>query len=810
MRLTLMLFAILYAFVVKAQTTLLHPIPKDSSRSLKAALLPAKPEDSLKSAYQSSLDSQYNKQRRHLKSGVDAKKEVFVAEKEQMRDAVKTTVQLAPTKAKSAFKSQQQSFQTKLKSKLPPKDNLFKFSMQLRSESFATNAQNPMQRNEMMYSRLYLSPTFTLLGLPFTSNLFYTTETNNTYKNNYFAFRLDVNSLRQMATQQMQKELDEMYKLDRMRQVDINTNALASEKIQKQMEALKQQVPDYANWQQTLKQEGERRVNEKMEAEKKALEDKLRTASEQEKEKLLKAYEHKKDSMLSTYKQSINDSISDFKARSGEKLDTARLNKLMALERQYEQLQKQKEQIEALRKIDTAGMSSKIQGIRHPKNIREQMQSNAPNQGLLKSALAVDRFGIGITGAMYTDFTLSNLSLKGIDIGVSKKKYFWDATLGKAPKQFVGPFSPEKVRYNRPIGAFRFGLGARNADYIAVTYFNANDVNSFDSFVPNVSNAIISVSSKVKLLKGITVEGEWAQSQYREQYYFRNTSGNASNNLTVNATMAFQLKATHQAGKNTKLEVNARQVGAAFRTIGNPFLRRNFREFDSKLEQMFFKQKVKLVASYKEMRDNLIEINSSTNRMKGYGLKLNTAFEKYPNIGLSYSPYQQGNNHPDSLYRTNNQFSITTATITYKKRNKRMAWNGMLNYTKSAMEISGRGAVAYTMISSTQSFQVGMRHSSVVSYFSNITAPFVDSLNSTSLQVSHNYLAKKGLSIGLISDYTKYKNEAFKVGGGLIVSTTLSRNLTLSITTRYDKIDGLWHLKNKDVFTGKMVVVWRW
>src|SRR5574343_375099 len=429
----------------------------------------------------------------------------------------------------------------KLNQRLKVNNNLFKFSIQVRSESFATNAQNPMQRNELVYSRLYVSPKFTVLGLPFTSNLFYTTEANNTYKNNYFAFRLDVNSLRQMATQQMQKELDEMYKLDRMRQVDINTNALASEKIQK-----------------------------KMEAEKKALEDKLRTASEQEKEKLLKAYEHKKDSMLSTYKQSINDSISDFKARSGEKLDTARLNKLMALERQYEQLQKQKEQIEALRKIDTAGMSSKIQGIRHPKNIREQMQSNAPNQGLLKSALAVDRFGIGITGAMYTDFTLSNLSLKGIDIGVSKKKYFWDATLGKAPKQFVGPFSPEKVRYNRPIGAFRFGLGARNADYISVTYFNAKDVNSFDSFVPNVNNAIISVSSKVKLLKGITVEGEWAQSQYREQYYFRNTSGNASNNLTVNATMAFQLKATHQAGKNTKLEVNARQVGAAFRTIGNP------------------------------------------------------------------------------------------------------------------------------------------------------------------------------------------------------------------------------------------------
>lgn len=793
---TLLITCSLHAQSVK------HVVLNDSSRTHFL--------DSSKRAFRSTVDSNFSNGKKQLNSTINSKKDGITSTAKQNAQTAKSSVTSIPSKAKSNIQSKQKSFQDQIKSKLPPKDNLFKFSIQVRSESFATNAQNPMQRNELAYSRLYVSPKFTVLGLPFTSNLFYTTEANNTYKNNYFAFRLDVNSLRQSAAQQMQKDLDEMNKLDRMRQIDINTKAIESDKIHQQMEALKKQVPDYDNWQQTLKQEAERKVNEKLDAERKALEEQLKTASEQEKEKLLKAYQHKKDSMLSTYKQSINDSISDFKRRSGERVDTAKLNKLMALERQYEQLQKQREQIEALRKIDTAGMASKIAGIRNPKNIREQMQSGMPNQGLLKSVLAVDRFGIGITGAMYTDFTLSNISLKGIDIGVSKKKYFWDATLGKTSKQFVGPFSSQKVSYNRPIGAFRVGLGLRNADFVALTYFSANDVNSFDSFVPNVNNSIISVSSKLKLLKGITVEGEWAQSQYKEQYYYRNTTSNTSNNLTVNATMAYQLKATHQAGKNTKLEVSARQVGAAFRTIGNPFLRRNFREFDSKLEQLFFKQKVKLAASYKEMRDNLIEINSSTNRMKGYGLKLNTSFEKYPNISLGYSPYQQGNNHPDSLYRTNNQFSITTATITYKKRNKRMAWNGMFNYTKSAMEILGRGAVAYKMISSTQSFQMGMRHQSVVSYFSNITAPFVDSLNSNSIQVNHNYLAKKGLSIGFISDYTKYKNDAFKMGGGLVVTTTISRNLTLAITSRYDKIDGLWHLNNKDVFTGKMVVVWKW
>ncbi len=680
----------------------------------------------------------------------------------------------------------------------------------MRSESFATNAQNPMQRNELMYSRLYVSPKFTLLGLPFTSNLFYTTESNNTYKNNYFAFRLDVNSLRQSAAEQMQKEIDEINKLDRLRQLDINAKSIESDKVNQQLELLKKQVPDYDNWQQTLKQEVERKVNEKLEGENKALEEKLKTASENEKEKLMQAYEQKKDSMLLSIKSSINDSISTIRARSGENVDTAKLNKLLALEKQYESLQKQKEKLELLRKADTTGMASKIAGIRNPKKIRDQMKSGMPNQGLLKSVLAVDRLGIGLTGAMYTDFTLCNMSLKGVDIGVSKKKYFWDVTIGKTSKQFIVPFSTSKIVYNRPTGALRFGIGSRSSDFVALTYFSAFDLNTIDSFSPNVNNSVLSIGGKLSLLKGMTVEGEWAQSQYKEHYHYKVIATNTSNNISANGTMSYQLKAVQQSGKNTKFEIQTRQVGAAFRTIGNPFLRRNFRELETKVEQLFFKQKIKFSASYKEMRDNLNELNVTTNRIKGYGLKINTSFDKYPNLMLSYSPYIQGNNHPDSLYRTNNQFSITTATINYKKRYKIYNWVGLVNYTKSTMEIGEKGQVAYKNISTTHSIQVGQRHNMLLSFFRNITAPFVDSLNSNSVQISYNYLAKKGLSIGLQTDYLKYKNNAYKQGVGLVATSAILKNLSVSGIIRYDKIDGLWKLENKDVYTGKMVLVWRW
>jgi hypothetical protein len=210
------------------------------------------------------------------------------------------------------------------------------------------------------------------------------------------------------------------------------------------------------------------------------------------------------------------------------------------------------------------------------------------------------------------------------------------------------------------------------------------------------------------------------------------------------------------------------------------------------------------------MRDNLVELNAATNRLKGYGLKLSTAFEKYPNITASYSPYQQGNNHPDSAYRTNNQFSITTAMITYKKRFRTISWNGLANYTRSAMEINERGTVAYKMISTVHTLQIGQRHTSIISYMTNITAPFVDSLNSSSIQLSHNYLARKNLSAGFIGEYTTYKNGAFRGGGGLQITTALLKNFTLSLLTRYDRINKLWNLQNADVFTGRLIMAWKW
>ncbi|MES2618098.1 MAG: hypothetical protein V4613_09470 [Bacteroidota bacterium] len=729
------------------------------------------------------------------------------------------------TKGKASIKQQTQpvkgvatKYQQKATSlsKPPVKKILksaFKFTGEVRSESFAATAQNPMMRNEPMYSRLYIAPTISLFGLPFKANFFFTTENNNTYQSNFFSFRLDVNAMRQQAANDIQKELDDAKKLDKLREFDLQKNTLETQRYEQELNGLKSKIPDADELNRTLQQQAEEKSKAYIAQQRLAAEEKLKNASEEEKQKIEAELKQQSDSIINHYKKEAGDSLMNAKGQYEDKADTARLGKYLRMQQQLETLKNKRQQIEDLRQQDSAMLLQKANSIRNPDDLRKMAKEQLPGNSLIKTILAVDRFGIGIVNPQYSEFTLFAASIKGIDIGINKDKTFYDITLGKTTQQFTGPFSAVKPVYDRSIGIIRYGIGELKGNHLSAEYLYAFDQSNANPNLPMISNGVLNIHARFEVLKNTLVEANAAQSSYRERYSENTQTITANNNSAVlgaSANKAFQIKATQIVKPTIKVEASIKQTGAAFHTVGNPFLRRNFREAEFKYEQQFFKKKVKFSGFYKEMRDNLIELNKATNRMKGYGLKLSTVFEKYPNLSLGYSPYQQGNNHPDSIYRTNNQFSITTAILTYKKRYKSVNWIGLMSYTRSAMQIGNLGTVGYELRTMVNTLQLGKRHTSIISCMQNITAPFVDSLNSNSIQANHTYLAGRKLALTFLGEQTQYKNGAFKTGGGLQVTSQLFRNFTLSVLTRYDKIHRLWNLENADVFTGRVVMVWRW
>src|SRR5690606_12119605 len=103
-------------------------------------------------------------------------------------------------------------------------------------------------------------------------------------------------------------------------------------------------------------------------------------------------------------------------------------------------------------------------------------------------------------------------------------------------------------------------------------------------------------------------------------------------------------------------------------------------------------------------------------------------------------------------------------------------------------------------------FQLGKRSTLSINLLQNTTKPFVDSLNSQSIQSSYMYLAARGKSIGMIGEFTRFKNQAYKRGIGVIGNLELLRRTVLSLMIRYDYVDGIWNLENEDIYSGRIVI----
>jgi hypothetical protein len=711
-------------------------------------------------------------------------------------------------------KSLQQQQKTKLNQQLKRK-KIIALSAEIRSDNYFTTAQNPLMRNEPYYSRLYIAPTVSLFGLPFKGNFFFTTENNNTYKSDFFSFRFDANAYKQMAAKELQNQINEAKKTDRLRSIDIQRTNVETSKYEQELNRLKSQIPNLDSFQNQVTQKAEHRSKAYIEEQEKLAKEKLKNASESEKQKIENDLKHKKDSITLHYQQEAGDSLAKAQQKGKQTIDTTKLRKYLKLKAQFDQLQLKKQKLEQLRQEDSSKVMQKISASRNPDDLRKMAKEQMKGKGgqFLQQMLSIERFGIGVVNPQYSENTLFASSVKGLDIGVNRENYFYDLTIGRTTPQFLGMFSDKAPEYTRNIVVSRIGLGEIRKDHLAFEVLHAYDPinpNEKENISP-IRNTVYNISGQYTFLKNTIIQSHVAHSSYKE-LNTRTTNNNykASNNLNLSALRSYLLKVNHNIGENTKAEVVFKQTGIGFRTIGNPFLRKNFREIETKLEQQFYKKRIKLSVMYKEMRDNLVEIGAATNRIKGYGLKISTSFDKYPNITLSYNPYQQGNNHPDSLYKTNNQFSVTTAIITFKKRYRSVNWMGMASYTRSAMEINEMGLIAYKMYNSIQTFQMGNRNTLIFSLMQNTTAPFVDSLNSSSIQVSHTYLISSKFSFTGIGEYSKFKNDAFKAGGGVQLNMTIIKNLSLSLLSKYDRIHGIWNLSNANVFTGRASVTWRW
>jgi len=696
-------------------------------------------------------------------------------------------------KAKNQMKEADSMYQSAIKQVFSPKLGL---GGSARIEAYATNAQNPLQLNEKQYLRADINTNVVLMGLPFKTGFYYTTESQSLYNTNKIYFSFDAYAFKEKLHQSWKAQNDALMRKHKIREYNLAKLDAAEKSLQNKLDQLKTQIPT-----ETLLQS---------EAEKQKMEWEQKAQKETEVQKA--KYPSKADSLRNTKENSLRDSLSikrqGLQDGVSTKADSGLINKYQRMEKQLAELKEQKAKLEALQQNDT--LNQILGFLRNPKQEKEAMMHSA--QGKMKMALATDRFDMGAINPVYSEFTSQGILLRGLDWQVSNSRFFGGLSAGRTTLNLPHLFTRSKPKFGRNFGIVTAGIGSKEKNFIALTAMGAKDakVDSIDLSNPPIKNTVLSLEGKYELLKPFTLEAEVAKSNYQ----FNNGAEHAittvndqpiSTSIWDQANLAYKGSVTYINEKNTEASIQLRRVNPGFKSIGNLFLRTNIQEHEFKLKQAFYKQRIKLSLFYKENRDNVYNLLETTNRMKGYGGTLNVSIPKYPTLTVGYMPYEQGNNHPDSLLQTNNQFSMLFANLAYTKNMG--AWNLILSGSATQSEMEIRNANIFTTSTLYQSSLMGQyknKFQSALSYSLQTTNPGIDSLNSSSIQYQMKYALSRKIRLGTQFNGSYFKSGGFKYEGGLSLAWQVAKKSALKLEGNVGKINQIWGFNHANMINGRV------
>jgi len=673
----------------------------------------------------------------------------------------------------------------------------FLLSGNLTIETFGANAQNPLAMNELLYTRVWMSPRLTILGLPFTTDIYFTTESNSLYNSNSFSLNFDAATFRRQLLDGLMKEINERKKIDRMRERDFNLKEKQEAEIKEKLDKITDQLAKLEKELEDLEAQQNRGFDPNIN---------LPTDS------LNAELANRKDSLnTKNHSDSIRQRYEKLKAQKA-KLESDRDK----IEEKIQAIKKKKEEIDALRRADSSFVNLNQDELSKKSNLKSISGAyDSKFRKILGFASGFDKFNVGVVYPAHSDFTVVGTPVRGADIAWSSDRFFINVSAGKAAANDFRFFSTERPDFDRNFYAVTAGIGNKDKShfYYSRSYFDGPlGINDRQ----RINNSVNSAGAKGIFYKyKITLSGEIAQSNFSAQNSAieETFSGNSTDTFNriepayklSNLNTAFWVEGKYKLLENLEIQGKVQRVNPGFKSVGNPFMRVGFFERDFSLKGNFLKNKITSQIFYKMNSDNLANENSSTNKMSGYGIMLQTNLnKKYPNISVYHSPYQHGNNHPDSLLRSFNQFSITNLTLTYSKKIKKVFLVTSTSFSQSVMSLDnlGKTGMRSVILNSSATFAKGLQTMFV--WQSNTTNPGIDTLNANlvSLTVSQNINPR--FTAGVESHLTWFKNEAEKNGGKIMLMYKPSKKLSFSLVGGYDYIDKLWGFEKKNVVSGRV------
>lgn len=761
-----------------------------------------------KASFLNGVDSLKNK--KIQVPGSDKKDELIAFRDSLVRSSLSGILNL---KSSSGDVYNRDSVQSRIKSSVMAtgkkvKDNT-KLSGEIVSESFVTNYQDPFTVSEKVYSRLYGSPTLQVGSLPFSVDFFVTTEPNTIYNSNSFNVRFNTeqfkNNLRQKGTAKLQSLSEKKNELENKK----NSLSQYQRKLGYQLEQEKKKVG-------SLESQLNGKVDLKAPEVNKPQIPKTPDLNGQ-KEQLTNSAENQLKQVRSTAKHRL-DSLSDPKNHvNGEKLssvDSAKYQEYLNRKAQLESLEQKYRLVDSIyRVVQTLDSvyGEKAQALKKqysdPNILKQQAAKKIGSKKIAGVLSRIDYFEVGINYPFFSKLSLNGMPVKGLNTAFSTEKNHFKLVGGRTFNNQINTFGlgQPNPKFTRNVQGILF---QHKTKYGAFEVSNASMWDSPNEVEPK-RNFVQTVSWDQQLGKKLNIKINTAHSVYSDNFLLPPTSSEINYPSFLEQRlnqMAFATELRFRLDGQSKLKLEGQRIYPGFTNLSNPFMRNGYDEYKAQMDRKFFKRKLHTTVFYKHFADNITGIQQATNTMEGYGISARTNFRKAPNFFVQHAPYEQGNNHPDSIFRTNNQLSVTTAGVIYMKSIKKTKWSLISNFTRSHIDFNkGEAPVENRFYNAMITAQTSKMSFSANGY-RNESKPYVDTLNYSGARIE---LGQQGNGKVLFSSsffFDYYDSDDFRYNWVTTASFSVFKKLKAQTSFGLGMIDGLYGIERKDVYSGKVVL----
>jgi hypothetical protein len=306
--------------------------------------------------------------------------------------------------------------------------------------------------------------------------------------------------------------------------------------------------------------------------------------------------------------------------------------------------------------------------------------------------LSVNQVGIGRTYVDYSELTVKNISLAGINVEMNPNKFYVAFAAGKVNYRFRDfIIKNNNALPDQSLYIVRAGIGQKEKNNFIVSFYNGkkDQLNYTSSSTRASVQRVLGISAEVRFVlnENNYIIGEVAKSSYNINANVQPTStelvGKATN-LKIHTNEAYSIKLFSQHPQtNTKLTAYYKKIGENFQSFNLFPTNINQDAWMVKANQLLWKKRLSLDASVRK-NDFVSPIAAPatfTSETIFKSFQASVRIPKYPYVSVGYYPSSQLS-LMDNQVLVENQYNTFNIIMSHSYQFKQTGMNTNAVFTK--------------------------------------------------------------------------------------------------------------------------------